>query len=45
MAKIKSSIDSKCWQDVEQGEHFGIAVWSANLYNHFGKQFATFSEN
>jgi hypothetical protein len=31
-------------KDVEQGEHFYIAGWGANLYNNIGKQFCGFSE-
>jgi hypothetical protein len=30
---------------VEKGEHISIAGWSANLYNHFGNQFDSLSEN
>jgi hypothetical protein len=30
---------------VEQGEHFSIADWNTNLYNHFGNPFVRFSEN
>jgi hypothetical protein len=32
-------------EDVEQGEHHFIAFQSANLYNHSGNQFGSFSEN
>jgi hypothetical protein len=45
MAEIKTSSDSSCWQDVEQGEHSSIADGSANLYNHLGNQFDSFLEN
>jgi hypothetical protein len=31
--------------DMEQGEHSSIAGRSANLYNHSGNQFGSFSEN
>jgi hypothetical protein len=30
---------------IEQEEHSSIAGGSANLYNHFGNQFGSFSEN
>jgi hypothetical protein len=30
---------------MEQGEHSSTAGESANLYNHFGNQFGSFSEN
>jgi hypothetical protein len=44
MAKIKNMI-ATAGKHVEQGEHFAIAGRSANLYNHFGNKFGSFSEN
>jgi hypothetical protein len=32
-------------KDVERKEHSSIAGGSANLYNHFGNQFGSFSKN
>jgi hypothetical protein len=31
-------------EDVEQGEYASTAGGSANLYNHFGNQFGSFSK-
>jgi hypothetical protein len=42
---IKNSSDSTCWQGLGKEEQSCIAVGSANLYNLFGNQFGTFSEN
>ena len=41
MAKIKNTINSLCWEDVEQ-EHSSIAGGSENLYSHFGNQYDSF---
>ena len=44
--KLKnSSLTAHGGEDVKQGEHSSIAGGSANLYNHFGNQFGSFSEN
>jgi hypothetical protein len=32
-------------EDADQGEHSSIAGGSANVYNHSGNQFSSFSEN
>jgi hypothetical protein len=46
MAKInKTSRTFHAGKDVEQEEHSSIAVWNANVYNHFENQFGGFSEN
>ena len=45
MAKIKTQVTTDAGEDVEQGEHSSIACGSANLYNHVGNQFGSFSEN
>jgi hypothetical protein len=45
MAKIKNSRDSRCWQGCESREPSSNAARSANVYNHVGNQFSTFSEN
>jgi hypothetical protein len=42
VAKIKNS---SCNEDVEQGEHPSIDGRGANVYNHSGNQFDSFSES
>jgi hypothetical protein len=44
MARSKSQVKAYSGEDVEQGEHFSIAGWIANLYNHFGNQFGNISK-
>jgi hypothetical protein len=41
----KTQVIAHAVKDVEQGEHSSIAGGSANLYNHFGNQLGSFSEN
>jgi hypothetical protein len=36
---------ARAGEDGEQGKHAFIACSIANLYNHFGNQFGSFSEN
>ena len=43
--RSKTQETAHAGEDVEQGEHFFIAGRSTNLYNHFGNQFGSFSEN
>ena len=45
MAKIKNSSSSSCWQGYGTGEYTSIASRSINLYNHFGNQSGSSSEN
>ena len=44
MANINNTIDSSC-VDVEQGEHLSIVSEKENLYNHYGSQYVSSSEN
>jgi hypothetical protein len=43
MVMIKNSSGSPHQEDVKQGEYSSIAGGSANLYNHFGNKFGSFS--
>lgn len=45
MAEIKSKVTADAGEDVEQGGRSSIAGGNANLNNHFGNQFGSFSEN
>jgi hypothetical protein len=45
MAKIKTQEILYAGKGMEQGAHFFIPGGSANLYNHFGNQFGSFSQN
>jgi hypothetical protein len=42
---IKPPQIAQAGEDMEQGEQLFIAYRSMNLYNHFGNQFGSFSEN
>jgi hypothetical protein len=41
----KTKVTTHAGKDMEHGEHFSIAGGIANLYNHFGNQFGSFSGN
>jgi hypothetical protein len=43
--RSQTQVTEHAGKDVEQGEHFSTAAGRANLYNHFGNQFGSFSEN
>jgi hypothetical protein len=43
--RLKTHVTAHAGEDMQQGKHFSISGSSANLYNHFGYQFGSFSEN
>ena len=45
MAKIKTQVTAEAGEYVEKEKHSSIVSGSANLYNHYGNQFGSFSEN
>jgi hypothetical protein len=45
MAKIKTQVTAQAGEYVEKEKHSSIVSGSANLYNHYGNQFGSFSEN
>jgi hypothetical protein len=45
MTKIKNSRDCTAGKIMEQVEHSSIAGRNTNLYNYFGNQSGSFSEN